>query len=271
MKCTSYIVLTIWYLLFMDTTAEFTEETLRVVLKEVNELRLVVMDLKNLIIQQDERITGLVAAQIQDRDKIKKLESDYRTSRFCGNHSVKAADVPPTNELKVARSSDSILPMVSDADETFKDDDTAQLLTSPKTRQIRGIVAFYAYMSSDLQPGIHHTIPFDVVKTNDGNGYHHSSGVFIAPVSGVYVFTWTIRMTLESEHSTELVVNDVVYGAIFMRTHTPEDQNVSGTVVVHVNQNDDVYIRTHVSYPYNAGNIRSDQYSRTSFAGWKLN
>lgn len=145
------------------------------------------------------------------------------------------------------------------------------MISAPKTRQLEEIVAFYAYMSSDLQSGIHHTIPFDVVKTNDGNGYHYNTGIFVAPESGVYVFTWTIRMTFDSQHSFELVVNNVAYGATFMRTHTPEDQNVSGTVVVHVNQNDDVFLRTHVSYAYNAGNIRSDQYSRSSFAGWKLN
>lgn len=143
-------------------------------------------------------------------------------------------------------------------------------VSATEKREAETVIAFYAYMSRDFIPGIKHTIPFDTAITNKGNGYHSSTGVFIAPEPGYYVFTWTVRMTLGSEHSLELVVNSSVKGASFMRTHDPEDQTITGTVVVYVNQNDDVYVRTHGSYAYNAGNIRSDTYSRTSFAGWRL-
>lgn len=40
---------------------------------------------------------------------------------------------------------------------------------------------------------IQYPLAFDIVKTNNGNGYHASTGVFIAPETGIYVFTWTIR------------------------------------------------------------------------------
>lgn len=142
-------------------------------------------------------------------------------------------------------------------------------VSATEKRETETVIAFYAYMSRDFIPGIKHTIPFDTAITNKGNGYHSSTGVFIAPEPGYYVFTWTIRMTQGSQHSFELVVNNVAKGASFMRTHDPEDQTITGTAVVYINQNDDVYVRTHGSYAYNAynaGNIRSDIYSRTSFA-----
>ncbi|XP_061196430.1 complement C1q-like protein 3 [Saccostrea echinata] len=213
-----------------------TEENLGNVLKEVDMLRSSVMDLKDTVIRHQRLNEG------------EEIQSNI-----------------------VTESSHSNASTVSSVRETSKERKNRKLSTIHTRRQIEEIVAFYAYLSSDLQPGIHHTIPFDVAITNAGNGYHHSTGVFVAPESGLYVFTWTIRMTHESAHSMELVVNNMVYGATFMRTHTPEDQNVSGTVVVHVNRNDDVYVRTHQTYAYNAGNIRSDEFSRSTFAGWKLN
>jgi hypothetical protein len=39
-----------------------------------------------------------------------------------------------------------------------------------------------------------HLLRFDVVKTNQGNGYHPNTGVFMVPETGIYVFTWTIRV-----------------------------------------------------------------------------
>lgn len=36
---------------------------------------------------------------------------------------------------------------------------------------------------------IQYPLAFDIVKTNNGNGYHASTGVFIAPETGIYVFT----------------------------------------------------------------------------------
>uniref|UniRef100_K1S3U9 Heavy metal-binding protein HIP n=1 Tax=Magallana gigas TaxID=29159 RepID=K1S3U9_MAGGI len=57
--------------------------------------------------------------------------------------------------------------------------------------------AFYAYLSSDVaHPGQGQILKFDPVKTNAGNGYHPNSGVFIAPETGYYVFSWTSRSNI---------------------------------------------------------------------------
>lgn len=37
------------------------------------------------------------------------------------------------------------------------------------------------------------TLIFDTVETNIGNGYSKTTGIFTAPASGLYAFTWTVH------------------------------------------------------------------------------
>lgn len=130
-----------------------------------------------------------------------------------------------------------------------------------------GIVAFYAQMSKDeSNPSVHHTLIFDKVRTNVGNGYNGVTGIFTAPREGIYVFNWVIRLT-HAAHSTELLINNDIFGTTYLRTS--DDGSVSGTVVAHVGKGDVVFVRTHSTYVGN-GNIHSDLYSYTTFSGWLL-
>jgi hypothetical protein len=107
-----------------------------------------------------------------------------------------------------------------------------------------------------------------VVKTNQGNAYHPTTGVFMVPQTGIYVFTWTIRIDGSRSHSTQLVVNTESVGIVHLNAGGTGIGEVTGIVVVHVNTGDDVFVRTHENY--NSGFISSDVAGRSSFAGWKL-
>ena len=132
------------------------------------------------------------------------------------------------------------------------------------------MVAFFGYFSSNhLISDAAYILAFDTVITNVGNAYHPHSGTFIAPRSGLYVFTWTIRQYGTNYHTTELTVNNNIVNAIHLNPGNTIDGTVTGTVVVHVNQGDDVLVRT--SSNYNNGYIYSDKFGRSSFAGWILN
>ncbi|KAK3096505.1 hypothetical protein FSP39_000813 [Pinctada imbricata] len=141
----------------------------------------------------------------------------------------------------------------------------------PRTnRSDSDVIAFYAIMSqSEVNPGAHHTLIFDDAKTNEGGAYSPNTGIFIAPRNGFYVFIWNIRM-FTAEHSTELIVNKDVYGATFLRSKNGDDGSVTGTVVVHLSQGDDVFVRTHSAYAGD-GDILSNIHGQPSFSGWKLN
>lgn len=132
-----------------------------------------------------------------------------------------------------------------------------------------GPIAFYGYMSTSMSNiGGHHPLVFDVIKTNSGNGLHPTTGVFTAPSPGLYVFTWTIRHSGYSYHSVELVVNGQEVGALYDDAGSSETDMSSTTVVTHVNQGEDVFLRTRVDY--NQGLIYSNDYGYSSFAGWRL-
>jgi hypothetical protein len=118
-----------------------------------------------------------------------------------------------------------------------------------------------------VNPGDQHTLIFDEVKLNAGNGYNPHSGVFIAPSTGIYVFTWSMRLFGTETHSTQLMVNGKVHGAVFLGGSSSNNENVSGTGVVSLSQGDDVFIRTSVG---NVGNIESDIHGYTAFGGWLI-
>ncbi|XP_078313982.1 uncharacterized protein LOC111104290 [Crassostrea virginica] len=143
-----------------------------------------------------------------------------------------------------------------------------RLLLQPTTVPVE-TVAFFAYFSTHNPPSTHHHIlAFDTVITNVGKAYHPHSGTFIAPRTGLYVFTWTIRLWGSSYHTSELLVDNNIVNTIYLNPVDQIDGSVTGTAVVLVNQGDDVLVRT--GSTYNNGDIKSDTNGRSSFAGWIL-
>lgn len=140
--------------------------------------------------------------------------------------------------------------------------------TNPPTSH-DGPVAFYAFMTASMTNiGGHHILFFDSIKTNLGSGLHNTTGVFTAPKSGFYVFTWTVRVNRDSYHGVELVVNGQKVGSLYLYCGSIEYDQGSSTAVIYVNEGSDVYLRTNIKY--NNGPIVSDTYGYSSFAGWKL-
>ncbi|XP_078338849.1 caprin-2-like [Crassostrea virginica] len=133
-------------------------------------------------------------------------------------------------------------------------------------------VAFYAQKSSSIPASEatgNRVLVFDIVKTNLGNGYHPSTGVFMVPESGIYVFSWSFRNGLDDYHSTELMVNTGQEGIIYIDSADGSYITGTGIAVIHVNKGDDVYVR--IGSLGNRGPIYSDARGRCSFTGWKLN
>ena len=146
---------------------------------------------------------------------------------------------------------------------------TERLLVQP-SQVTPTTVAFYAYRSSSIpesEATPNHILNFDIVKTNAGNGYHPSTGVFIVPESGIYVFSWSFRNGFNHAHSTQLMVNNEEVGLIHLRLDVQGSITGTGIAVIHVNKGDDVFVRIATG----SGIIFSDVSGKSSFSGWKLN
>lgn len=131
-------------------------------------------------------------------------------------------------------------------------------------------VAFFCYMNQNQTASPNLTLIFDGFRTNPGNHYNRSSGIFTAPQTRMYVFAWTVYCEAGGQYFLQVVVNNIVYtgsncnanGALWHRS-------VSGTLVAHIYQGDAVYIRTHPKASYK-GSIVSNSFHRSTFAGWSL-
>lgn len=99
---------------------------------------------------------------------------------------------------------------------------------------------------------------------------------FSLPLRPVFTFShgqleWALTITRPLIF-IPLVINNNVYGSSYALaiSDSSRDDSGTGTVVAHVNQGDDVYIKTHSSH-HGGGGILSEGVGRSSFSGWKLN
>ena len=123
---------------------------------------------------------------------------------------------------------------------------------------------------NEQNTGPHHTLMFDFIETNVGNGYNNNTGVFTATEPGVYLFSYTIFPNTYLHASFEIVVNSVSRGAIFVGPPTHQTYiSSTGVAVFSLKTGDVCYIRTHSSYA-SSGTIRSDDLMRSSFSGVKI-
>lgn len=126
-------------------------------------------------------------------------------------------------------------------------------------------------MTGDLrEPSPGHVLVFDVAPTNNGGHYNRYAGMFTAPHSGTYVFTWTSYCESGGYTNLQLVVNANAVDSSYCNADGASwYRSASATAVVQISQGDVVFVRTH-QYHTNYGDLLSKEYLRTTFAGWSI-
>lgn len=131
-------------------------------------------------------------------------------------------------------------------------------------------VAFYAYMNvAETNIGTHHPLIFDVPVTNYGNGYNKHTGIFTAPQSGVFVFSFTIFPDRGSSIAVNIYRNSEVVGQVYSYISSPDFSGTSMVAVLSMTIGDVTFIRTSPTTT-SSGSIYSDGNVKSSFAGWKI-
>lgn len=120
------------------------------------------------------------------------------------------------------------------------------------------------------------TLIFDQTETNTAGVYKRNTGIFKAPSSGMYAFTWTICVNSRinegglGEFGTELVVDGHISGKVHADTERGADDDCStGFVIKYVRGGGTVYLRN--IYEHQGRLLSNEDRTRTTFSGWKLN
>ncbi|XP_062569627.1 uncharacterized protein LOC134231659 [Saccostrea cucullata] len=273
------------FLLFFATTCIFMcdaetgleESKMNLILEELTSLRKTVFALENMVHHQSDLIDDLKERNIIQERRISELEAaQHRQDKVCDEMKI---HLEKTESRLHSHFSVSSGPTNITTKSTGEDIPEKRIIRSGRllmnTRSSgmppceEGVIAFYAQMSSsEVSPSTHHTLIFDKVRTNVGNGYNGITGVFTAPKEGIYAFIWVIRMH-EAEHSTELMINNDILGATFLRAKTGDDGSVSGTAIAHVAKGDVVFVRIHSTYAGD-GDVLSNVHGMPTFSGWLL-
>lgn len=132
-------------------------------------------------------------------------------------------------------------------------------------------VAFYSFLTRSLhEPIANHVLVYDNVVTNIGGHYNSYTGVFTAPQSGTYVFTFTVYCNAGGYVSLELITNSYTFDGVLCNAEGADwYRTASSTAVKQIDQGDVIFIRTYHNGTV-SGDILSFINARTCFAGWFL-
>ena len=138
------------------------------------------------------------------------------------------------------------------------------VFTASSSRTAAVAVAFTVYISRDDILGSNQVIKYDRVIENYGNAYSSFSGMFSAPVSGVYSFAATVMTFGEHYMHAEIVKNGYTLAYLFGPPH--DGYSNSQVVYTHLNNGDRVWVK----HPSGVG---SQQIHKTysSFSGCLIN
>lgn len=84
---------------------------------------------------------------------------------------------------------------------------------------------------------------FDEVLINEGDGFKPYTGEFIAPVSGKYLFSVTIRAQYHKQVSAELVCNGKILGRVTSGYGCIDKATASVTIAVELRRSDVVLVK----------------------------
>ncbi|XP_052076983.1 complement C1q tumor necrosis factor-related protein 3-like [Mytilus californianus] len=142
-------------------------------------------------------------------------------------------------------------------------------------------VAFSAYLSKSFDGSTFGTlreIVYDKLESNIGHAYNNYTGTFVAPISGVYAFTWSIYVAgkpdgsgNQGEIAIELVVNAKVVGLTHADTESVnDDDSATGFVIKSLSAGDSVLMRSSNVFRPEGHIMSGNGRARWTFSGWLI-
>ncbi|CAG2216917.1 unnamed protein product [Mytilus edulis] len=126
-------------------------------------------------------------------------------------------------------------------------------------------VMFFVRLTAATTLNKNSIVKFDQVITETGNNFNPGDGIFVSPVSGIYLFSWTTLASTSKYVDTELRVDNVVVASSYGHIGTASNVPVTKVVLCKVKKGDHVWIQTGRRYTENYFSTPND--SRSSFTG----
>ncbi|XP_063438847.1 complement C1q tumor necrosis factor-related protein 3-like [Mytilus trossulus] len=126
-------------------------------------------------------------------------------------------------------------------------------------------VMFFVRLTAATTLNKNSIVKFDHVITDTGNDFNPGDGIFVAPMSGIYLFSWTTLAYTSKHVDTELRVDNVVVASSYGYIGTSSNVPVTKVVLYQVKKGDHVWIQTSRYVTENYFNNPYD--SRSSFTG----
>ncbi|XP_063062062.1 cerebellin 18 [Engraulis encrasicolus] len=113
-------------------------------------------------------------------------------------------------------------------------------------------------------------IPFNTISLNEGNGYKPTLGIFTAPRSGYYSFTYSIYSNVGAQgnrlyYLARLMLDGEVVASSWEDNREDSEDNASQTVVLRVRRGCQVYVQL-----YSGRQLCGQQPGRSTFSGFLL-
>ncbi|ESO92006.1 hypothetical protein LOTGIDRAFT_163012 [Lottia gigantea] len=111
-------------------------------------------------------------------------------------------------------------------------------------------VHFFARMSGTKTLNMNSIVVFDEEIDDYDNNYNRGDGIFVAPVTGFYQFSWTLFTASKKNIYTELRVDNFVIDVAYDYS-SAGSTSVSKTVICKVKKGNHVWIQTGGQYSEN--------------------
>ncbi|OPL33253.1 hypothetical protein AM593_03834, partial [Mytilus galloprovincialis] len=102
------------------------------------------------------------------------------------------------------------------------------------------IPAFSAMLTNPQTPGTNKAIKFDKVVTNIRNGYNPTTGIFTAPVAGVYQFSYTVMSQGGKYLHVHLALNNIKQQSTWLKGSSHETGTTS--IILNLKKGDQVAV-----------------------------
>ncbi|XP_020389641.1 complement C1q tumor necrosis factor-related protein 3-like [Rhincodon typus] len=104
-------------------------------------------------------------------------------------------------------------------------------------------IIFHAKVSDGLNPAGQGRIVYDTIIVNKGSAYNHLTGIFTAPVAGIYYFTYSLLgMTDSGNTEVRLMKNNDDLSYIHSILTPNQAQTASTPAILTLNRHDQIWV-----------------------------